>query len=118
MQHNDLNYTRKLCQRYIKSKEGQLIFQMMFWSEKSADLILIELVRDEFDGKSELHRPQIWLTSSTYCRKAGPIYFHLPLLSMVERMLKICEAVKVTRGGIFMNQMFKKFFVVCVLISI
>ena len=39
-QDNNLKHTSKLCQRYIKSKEEQHIFQLMSW-----------LLQDELDRK-------------------------------------------------------------------
>ena len=51
MQDNDPKYTRKLCQRYIKSKAEQHVPQLMSCPAQPVDLNAIELVWDEFDQK-------------------------------------------------------------------
>ena len=44
--------------------------------------------------KSELNYPQVWLTSSNFCKTEQ----HYPL---VERMPRICEAVIAAKGSDF-----------------
>ena len=57
IQDNAPKGTIKHCQRYIKSKEEQHVFQMMFRPAQSADLNSIELVWDERDRKVRAKQP-------------------------------------------------------------
>ena len=50
MQDNNPEHTSKLCQVYIKSKNEQYIF-LLIWLAQPADLNPIELVWDELDWK-------------------------------------------------------------------
>ena len=57
MQANDSKHASKLCQRYVKSKEEQHVFQLMSWQVQSADLNPIELVWNELDQKVKAQQP-------------------------------------------------------------
>ena len=49
IQHNDPKHSSKLCQRYIKRKWEQHVFQLMSRPVQPVDLNPIELVWDELD---------------------------------------------------------------------
>ena len=51
--------------------------------------------------KSELNNPQVWLTFGNSYRKAGAKLLSVYLQSLVERMLRICEAVIAAEGDNF-----------------
>ena len=57
MLDNNPKYTSQACQRYIKTKEEQHIFQLMSWPEQSADINPIELVLEGFDRNVRVKQP-------------------------------------------------------------
>ena len=78
IQDNDPNHTRKLCQRYIKSKEGQHILQLMSWLVQSTDINPIEQVWDEFDWKVRAKQSTSAAHYNILPGKLGRTIFSLP----------------------------------------
>ena len=57
MQDTDPIHTIKLCQKYIKSQEEQLMLQLMSWLVQSVDLNPIELWWDEVGQRVRAKQP-------------------------------------------------------------
>ena len=96
MQDND----PKLRQRYNKSKEEQHVVQLMSWPVQSVDLNPIELVWDELHWKVRAKQPT---SVAHFLKESWAELFSVYLQSLVERMLRICEAVIVPKGGHFVK---------------
>ena len=101
MQDNDPKHTSKLCQRYIKSKKEQYVLQLMSWPTQSVDLNTIELVWDELDQKVIDKQPTSTAHLLQFLQECWAELFSVYLQSLVEKILRICEAVIATKGGHF-----------------
>ena len=101
MQDNDPKYTSKLYQRYIKSKEEQYVLQLMSWSLNWYGMNLTE--------KSELHSPQLRLTSGNSCRKAGKNYFQSTSSLWWKECWEFMKQWKQPKSVILMNQSLRIF---------
>ena len=81
----------------MESKEEQHVLQLMSWLAQSMDLNPIELVRDELDqkvrAKQSTSASHLWQLSQESWAELSSVY----LQSLVERMLRICEAVIATK---------------------
>ena len=101
------NHANKLCQRYIKSKEEQLVFRVISWLSKSEDLNPVELVWEEPDRKVRAKKAtsvvQLWHLLQESCEELSSVYFH----SLVKRMPRICEAMMEAKWGHFDESKFK-----------
>ena len=93
MQDYDPKHTSKLCQRYNKSKEEQHVFQLISRPTQSVDLNPIELLWDEPEQKVRAKQPisaaRLWQLLQGSWAELSSVYFH----SLLERLLRICEAV-------------------------
>ena len=101
IQDNDPKNTSKFCQRCIKNKEEQHVFQLMSWPAQPADLNPIEPVGDELNLKVRAKQATrvahlMQLLSETWAELSS-VYHQ----SLVKRMPRICEAVIVTKVGTF-----------------
>ena len=101
MQDNDPKHTSKLCQRYIKSKDVEHVFQLMSRPAQSVDLNPIELVLDELDRKVRARQATRAAHLRQLLQESWTELSSVYLQSLVERMQRICEAVIATKGGHF-----------------
>ena len=77
---------------YIKSKQEQHILQLMSWLAQSVDLNPIELVWDELDQKVRAKQPTSAAHFWQWLQKSWAELFSVNFQSLVEKMLRICEA--------------------------
>ena len=114
MQDNDPKHSGKLCQRYIKSKEGQHFLQLTSWSVQSVDLNSTELEWDELDwkvrDKQSTRAALLWQFLQEIREELSSVYFQ----SLVENMLNISEwsSDVCQRGSFWWMKGLRKFFCV------
>ena len=100
-QDNDPNHTSRLCQNYLRRKEQGCRLQFMEWPVQSPDLNPIELVLDELDRRVKAKQPtsatHLWELQQQCWEELSEQY----LISIVERMPRVCSAVISAKGGYF-----------------
>ena len=101
MQGNDLEHTRKLCQKYIKRKEDQPVLQLMSWPAQSADINPLNWCGMNLTKNPELNNSQVQLTSGNSCKKVGKNLSLFYLQYLVEIMPRVYEAVIAAKRGHF-----------------
>lgn len=100
-QDNDPKHKSKLCQNYLKKKEEDGKLENMEWPAQSPDLNPIELVWDELDRRVKAKQPtsatHLWELLKQTWEELSEEY----LISIVERMPRVCSAVISAKGGYF-----------------
>ena len=100
-QDNDPKHTSRLCQNYLRRKEQDGRLQIMEWPAQSPDLNPIELVWDELDRRVKAKQPtsatHLWELLQQCWEELSEQY----LISIVERMPRVCSAVISAKGGYF-----------------
>ena len=100
-QDNDPKHTSRRCQNYLRRKEQDGRLQIMEWPAQSPDLNPIELVWDELDRKVKAKQPtsatHLWELLQQCWEELSKQY----LISIVERMPRVCSAVISAKGGYF-----------------
>ena len=100
-QDNDPKHKSKLCQNYLSKKEQDGKLKNMEWPAQSPDLNPIELVWDELDRKVKAKQPtsatHLWELLQQSWEELSEEY----LISIVERMPRVCSAVISAKGGYF-----------------
>ena len=86
---NDPKHTSKLCKRYIKSKEEQHVLQLMSSLVQSVYLNPIELKSHWSQSYTTHSVANIWQLA----QKSWAELFLVYLQSLVERILRFCEAM-------------------------
>ena len=96
-QDNDSKHTSRLCQNYLGRKEQDGRLEIMEWPAQSPDLNPI--VWDELDRRVKVKQP----TSVTYLwellQQCWEELSEQYLISIVERMPRVCSAVISAKGG-------------------
>ena len=81
MQDKDPNHISKLCQKCIKNKDEQHVFQLVSWPAQSADLNPIELVYDEHDqkvrAKQSTRAAHLWQLLQESWEKLSSVYLQV-----------------------------------------
>ena len=90
-------HARVICLRYIKSEEEQHVFQLIFWPAQSADLNPIELMWGKVRANQATSEGHLWQLLEESWVELSSVY----LLSLVNGMPRIREAVIVAKGGYF-----------------
>uniref|UniRef100_A0A672IYI2 Transposase Tc1-like domain-containing protein n=1 Tax=Salarias fasciatus TaxID=181472 RepID=A0A672IYI2_SALFA len=100
-QDNDPKQKSKLCQNYLVKKEEAGKLENMERPAQSPDLNPIELVWDEIDRRVKAKQP----TSATHLwellQQTWEELSEDSLISVVERMPRVCSAVISAKGGYF-----------------
>ena len=100
-QDNDPKHKSKLCQNYLAKKEQAGKLENMEWPAQSPDLNPIELVWDEMDRRVKAKQPtsatHLWELLQQTWEELSEEY----LISIVERMPRVCSAVISAKGGYF-----------------
>lgn len=100
-QDNDPKHKSKLCQNYLRKKEQDGKLENMEWPAQSPDLNPIELVWDELDRRVKAKQPtsatHLWELLQQTWEELSEEY----LISIVERMPRVCSAVISAKGGYF-----------------
>lgn len=100
-QDNDPKHKSKLCQTYLRKKEQDGKLENMEWPAQSPDLNPIELVWDELDRRVKAKQPtsatHLWELLQQSWEELSEEY----LISIVERMPRVCAAVISAKGGYF-----------------
>uniref|UniRef100_A0A672IVI6 Transposase Tc1-like domain-containing protein n=1 Tax=Salarias fasciatus TaxID=181472 RepID=A0A672IVI6_SALFA len=100
-QDNDPKQKSKLCQNYLVKKEEAGKLKNMECPAQSPDLNPIELVWDEIDRRVKAKQPtsatHLWELLQQTWEELSEDY----LISVVERMPRVCSAVISAKGGYF-----------------
>ena len=100
-QDNDPKHTSRLCQNYLGRKEQNGFLQIMEWPAQSPDLNPIELVWDVLDRSVKAKQPtsatHLWELLQQCWEELSEQY----LISIVERMPRVCSAAASAKGGYF-----------------
>ena len=100
-QDNDPKHTSRLCQNYLRRKEQDGRLEIMEWPAQSPDLNPIELVWDELDRRVKANQPSsathLWELLQQCWEELSEQY----LISIVERIPRVCSAVISAKGGDF-----------------
>ena len=98
-QDNDPKHKSKLCQNYLRKKEQDGKLENMEWPAQSPDLNPIELVWDELGrrvkAKQHTSATHLWELLQQIWEERSEEY----LISIVERMPRVCSAVISAKGG-------------------
>ena len=92
-------HTFRLCKVYLTKKESDGVLHQMTWPPQSPDLKSIEMVGDELDCIVKISSQQVFSICGNFldCWKSIPGDY---LMKLVERMPRLCKAVK-AKGGYF-----------------
>lgn len=101
MQDNDPKHTSKLCKNYLQKKMDEKKLTVMEWPAQSPDCNPIELVWDELDRRVKKRQPSSADTLWTLLQEEWQNITGEYLLSLVERMPRVCSAVIKAKGGYF-----------------
>ena len=100
-QDNDPKHKSKLCQNYLRKKEQDGKLENMGWPAQSPDLNPIELIWDKLDRRVKAKQPtsatHLWELQQQSWEELSEEY----LISIVERMPRVCSAVISAKGGYF-----------------
>ena len=100
-QDNNPKHTSRLCQNYLIRKEQDSRLQIMEWPAQSPGINPIKLVWDELDRRVKAKQPtsatHLWELLQQCWEELSEQY----LISIVERMPRVCSAVISAKGGYF-----------------